>query len=131
MDLNGNNTHYEYDGSDRLISITDPVGMQTTLLYNDAATAGTCKGRLLQVIDPAGRVTAFEHDNACNLISITDPDEAIRQYHYDDNHLLVAQVSPRGAVTADPDDFKTSYEYDFSGRYLRSVLPDNSERRLT
>jgi len=48
-DRNGNTTTYAYDNLDRLISVTDPVGLVTNLSYI---------GELLKTItDPAGRET--------------------------------------------------------------------------
>jgi RHS repeat-associated protein len=130
-DRNGNAWVYEYDLEGRLERLIDPVGLATTLRYDDAAVAGTCAGRLSEVEDPAGRVTSFVHDNGCNLIEIMDPDGAIRRFGYDERGLLTEQTSPRGSVTPEPDDFVTRYEYDFSGRHRRVTLPDGAERLLS
>jgi len=126
IDLNNNTTQYHYDGSDRLSLIRDPVGLETVFSYNDSGAEGTCKGKLDEITDPAGRVTRFAHNNVCDLLSITNPDGATRIFAYDNEHLLTSQVSARGTETVEPDDFKTQYTYDFSGRFLSSVLPDGS-----
>ena len=56
-DANGNTTHYAYVASGAaagaLQTITDPVGLITTLAYN-----GTT-GKLSTVVNPAGGVTTF------------------------------------------------------------------------
>lgn len=44
VDRNGNNTIYAYDGQNRLVSITDPVGLVTTLEYTGSY--------LSRIIDP-------------------------------------------------------------------------------
>ena len=129
-DRYGNSLSYAYDGQGRLVSITDPVALVTTLVYGDSGVDGTCLGRLAEVHDPAGRTTFFEHDNRCNLVAIVDPDGAERRFDYDDDHLLVAQTSPRGVATPEAGDFVTEYQYDFSGRFHRSVLPDGLGREL-
>ena len=50
-DRNGNQTTYAYDGSDRLMSTTDPVSRVTTFTYT---------GNLLSTItDPAGATTSL------------------------------------------------------------------------
>ena len=55
VDRNGNATSYSYDGNNRLTTITDPVGLVTTLTYVGA--------KLQRVTDPAGRHTQFQHDS--------------------------------------------------------------------
>ena len=35
VDTNGNTTSYDYDADQRLVGITDPAGLQTTLSYQD------------------------------------------------------------------------------------------------
>jgi len=126
-DRNGNVEAYTHDSLGRLILITDPVGLETILTYGDD---GSCQGILLSVSDPANRLTQFQHDNQCNLVSITDPGGATKEYQYDNQHLVLQQTSPRGTETTDTTDFITKYEYDFSGRFVQSTLPDDSTRRL-
>jgi len=110
VDRNGNTTSFAYDGNDNLTTITDPVGMVTTLEYTN--------GLLSKVTDPASRETLFEHDAAGNLIKITDPDGTFRQFSYDADHKLVSKTSKRG--------FSSAYSYDFAGRFKQSVRPDGS-----
>jgi len=68
VDRNGNTTTYAYDGtSDRVVTITDPVGLQTTFAYGP-------DNKLDTMTDPANRVTTFDHDANGDLIAITEPD---------------------------------------------------------
>ena len=121
-DRNGNTTTYTYD-EDRLTSVMDPVGQKTTLTYVNG---------LLNDIQAAGRKTTFEHDAQGNLVRIIDPDDAQTSYAYDARHLLTSQTSPRGALTPDPGDFTTFYQYDdVSGHFLQSTLPDGSTRGVS
>lgn len=126
-DRNGNAETYTYDTLNRLTLITDPVGLGTTFTYGDD---GSCQDTLLSVTDPANRVTQFQHDNQCDLVGITDPDGAAKEYQYDNQHLVLQQTSPRGVDTTNTTDFITKYEYDFSGRFVQSTLPDGSTRKL-
>ena len=66
VDRNGNTTHFAYDGGERLITLTDPVGLATSFSYGG--------GLLSSIRDPAGRVTRLEHDDAGNLTAISDAD---------------------------------------------------------
>jgi len=126
-DPNGNTTTFEYDTAGRLATITDPVGLATDFVY---LSTGGCPGRLSEIRDPMARVTRFQHDDRCNLVGIVDPDGAERRFEYDGDHLLVRQISPRGIAEGRPDDFATTYAYDFSGRFVRSTLPGGASREL-
>ncbi len=110
MDRNGNATVYSYDASDNLTTITDPVGLVTTLAYTG--------GLLASVTDPAGRVTSFAHDGTGDLVSITDADLSQRLFAYDGAHRLTSQTSKRG--------FVSTYLYGFHGRNTRADRPDGS-----
>ncbi len=111
VDRDGNTTAYTYDVADWLISITDPVGLVTTLTYTG--------GLLSDITNPAGRTTAFAHDADGNLTRITDPDGASKQFAYDARHRLTSQVSKGG--------FTTTYGYDFAGRNMSANRPDGSK----
>ncbi len=114
VDRNANTTRFTYDGDERLISITDPVGLEATFSY---------VGALLRAItDPAGRRIQFEHDAAGNLTRISDPNGTSRSFEYDSRHRLIAQISKRG--------FRTSYAYDFAGRNVGVRRSDGSTRGI-
>lgn len=113
VDRNGNVTEFFYSG-DKLETIRDPMNLDTTFVYS---------GGLLQSVTlPDGRITQFEHDSSSNLTKIIDPDTTERVFMYDPNNLVVLQRSKRG--------FDTLYEYDFAGRFKRSIRPDGSTRQL-
>ncbi len=93
-DRNGNTTSYGYvpagqPGAGALQSMTDPVGLVTSLAYNSAGT-------LAGITDPAGRVTDVVVDPDGNLTRITDPDGAVEQYGYatPSNHLATTETDP-------------------------------------
>jgi len=110
VEKNGNTTNYEYDGQGKLISITDPVGLVTTVTYSGE--------KIASVTDPAGRITNFETDGSGNLTKITDPDGSFRLFSYDSNHRLTSQTSKRG--------FVTTYQYNFAGKNIGAIRPDGS-----
>ena len=114
VDRNDITTHFTYDGDDRLISITDPVGLERSFSYVGAL--------LRSMTDPAGRRTEFEHDAAGNLTRISDPDGTSRTFEYDSRHRLIAQISKRG--------FRSSYAYDFAGRNVEVRRSDGSTRGI-
>ncbi len=115
VDRNGNTTTYAYDTEGRLGSITDSRGRVTTFTY-----AG---GLLSSVTDPVGRVTSFTHDGAGNLTKITYPDGSTELFKYSGRHLLIEQTNQR--------EFMTKHEYNFAGRFMRTLEPDDSTRALS
>ena len=115
VDRNGNTTGYGYDGNDRLITITDPVGLVTTLTYVGA--------KLQRVTDPAGRHTQFQHDSFGNLLRITNPNGSFLSYAYDGRGNIIQASDEKGN--------STTYAYDFAGRFTQSVRPTGETRSLT
>ncbi len=109
-DRNGNTFTFDYDGSARLTSVTDPVGNMTTLDYTGA--------RLSSITGPAGRVTQFQHDGNGNLTAITDPDGSQRGFSYDARHRMRSHTDKRGGLTR--------YEYDANGFQTRVIRADAS-----
>lgn len=111
-DRQGNQTQYVYDAvTGQLVQMVDPVGLITTLSYN-------INGRLSSVSDPAGRITQMIYDAVGNLIQITDPDQTSRQFEYDRDHHMVAEVDQRG--------YREEAFYDFAGRVTQAVRKDGT-----
>ena len=94
-DVNGNTFTYAYVTSGAaagaLATITDPVGLVTTLTYNDS-------GYISTITDPAERVTTFTVDDNGNLTEIEDPDDATTEYGYStpSNHEATSETDPDG-----------------------------------
>ena len=114
IDRNANTTTFGYDGDGRLITVTDPVGLVTTLAYSGA--------RLQRITDPAGRQTLVQYDPAGNLTRITNPDTSFKAYAYDGKGRLVQANNERG--------LSTIYAYDFAGRFSQSTRPGGETRAL-
>ena len=115
IDRNANTTSYGYDGSAKLITITDPVGLITTFTYvND---------RVQRITDPSGRQTDFQHDSSGNLTRITNPDGTFVRYGYDSAGRMIETIDERGN--------NTTYAHDFAGRFAQSTRPGGETRSVT
>lgn len=114
-DRNNNITGYTYDTEDKLITITDPVGLETILTYDN-------NGLIATITDPANRVTAFEHDAVGNLTKAIFPDNTFEEFEYNDpdSHLITARFDERRN--------RYTYNYDNFGRIIDSTLPDGTVR---
>jgi YD repeat-containing protein len=111
IDRLGNSTTYGYDSLDRLIAVTAPGSLVTSLTYGP-------DGLLETITDPADRTIWFDHDVDSNLTTITNPDSSVCQYDYDEEHFLTKMINPMGDSTI--------YTYDDWG-YVTSVTgPDGS-----
>jgi len=69
-----------YDNSGRLLSMTDPNGVVTTMAYD---ARGRLITRTLAVGTSAEAINSFEYDVAGNLIKITLPNNQALSYSYD------------------------------------------------
>lgn len=94
-DRNGNAFTYVYvtsgPATGALYTITDPVGLTTTLAYNTSGYINT-------ITDPAGRVATLTVDTNGNLTKIVDPDGATTSYVYStpSNHEATSETDPDG-----------------------------------
>lgn len=107
-------TQYGYDASNRLTSITDPLGGTSRSEY-DAA------GRVSATIDPLGRRTEIAYDTLGFPVRTTFPDGTFELMSYDLDGNAQTQTDRAGRVT--------SFAYDELGRLVRTTLPDGSFTR--
>jgi RHS repeat-associated protein len=130
----GNVMRYTYDQDGRLLSVTDPLGVQggyeTRAFYDQA-------GHLAKTVDESGAATLSTFDPAGNLTSVTDaagnttgltvnpdgtvaaltgPDGGVRTVGYDSHGYPVAETTPEGVTT--------SRTVDSIGRVLTETDPD-------
>src|SRR5262249_54538461 len=116
-DRNGNTTSYSYVASGAaagaLQTVTDPVGLVTTLAYD-------VNGHLHTITDPASRVTTFTVDSNGNLTQIVDPDGAVTQFGYSTstNHRITTEVNPNSKTA--------TVTYDSFGRVSSETLFDGT-----
>ncbi|NNG03294.1 MAG: hypothetical protein HKM95_04250, partial [Inquilinus sp.] len=109
-DRNGNTTGYEYDAAGRVTAVTDPLGLTTRFVYG-------ADGKLESVFDPQGRETRFEQ-GAGGLFRIVDVEADARQFAYDANGRLAAEIGERG--------FTTTHDYGGAGQWVGSGFPDGA-----
>ncbi len=116
-DTNGNRTTAVYAG-DRLTGYADSFGDQVTYTYN-------AQGRIQQVTDAVGRVTAFAYDAAGeHLRSVSDP-LGTTAFTY-----ITGQGAAREHAVASvtfPGNSHQFFEYDAQGRLTRTFLDGGAQ----
>ncbi len=114
-DRNGNTFHYAYltsgPAAGALATITDPVGLVTTLAYDSS-------GHLSSITDPAARVTTFTVDSSGDLTAIEDPNGALTQYSYNANHEAITETNP--------DNHTATAQYNSFGQLTSETLFDGT-----
>ncbi|MGO8866374.1 MAG: RHS repeat-associated core domain-containing protein [Alphaproteobacteria bacterium] len=95
IDPQGNAVTLTYDSQERLTTLTDATGRQTTFAY------GVAGWPLLvsQITDPFGRSAALAYDSSERLISITDVLGLTSSFTYDANSLVDAMTTPYGTTS--------------------------------
>ena len=116
VDRRGQTTQHIYNATGQLVKMIDPANLETILTYN-------ANGKVASIKDPANRSTLFEYDNSGNLTRITDPDGSARNFEYDDGHRMTAEVNQRG--------LREESFYNFAGRAVRAIRKDGTEVSLT
>ena len=95
VDPQGNALTLGYDNQQRLISLTDATGRQTTFSY------GVVGRPLLvtNITDPFGRSATLAYDANGRLISITDILGLTSSFTYDANSLVNSMTTPYGTTS--------------------------------
>jgi RHS repeat-associated protein len=94
IDSQGNTLTLNYDGQQRLTSLTDATGRQTTFTYG-------LPGHSLmvtQITDPFGRSANLTYDASARLSSITDVIGLTSSFTYDANSLVDSMTTPYGTT---------------------------------
>ncbi|MEL6554066.1 MAG: peroxidase family protein [Cyanobacteria bacterium J06621_11] len=115
-DRNSNETTYVYNDDDQLVEIVDPVGLKTAFKYSN--------GRVKTIVDPFGRETTLKHDDDGNLVQITDPDETSRTFEYDETHHITAEIDKRGNRE------ETFYD-NLTGRANKAIRKDKTKLSIS
>lgn len=95
IDPQGNAITLNYDAQQRLTSLTDATGRQTTFTY-------AIPGRPLlisQITDPFGRSATLTYNGLGRLASITDVIGLTSSFSYDANGLVNSMTTPYGTTT--------------------------------
>ena len=112
-DVNGNEFSYTYVTSGAamgaLATITDPVGLTTTLAYNES-------GYITTITDPADRTVTLTVGEDDDLTEIEDPNGSTTSYGYStpSNHLATSET--------DPDDNTATAHYNSFGQLTSETL---------
>lgn len=153
IDALGNETSYTYDGNGNLVSVTDANGHTTTYTVNnvnqvtsvtDALELTTSfaydkNGRRNKSTNPMGGVSTCIFDKTGNALTLTGPEGATTDFTYDANGNLTSRSTVAGnsakytynALNLAKDftngrEQTTTYEYDSSGRIVKSVSPEGA-----
>ncbi|GAA0709479.1 RHS repeat-associated core domain-containing protein [Dokdonella soli] len=111
----------QYDGTGKLLSITDAQGFVVTLTYSTASTPSTiapAANYLITVTDPTGRALQFTYSAAGALSTMTDPSGQVYQYGLssDGNGNLGSMTYPGGASPR-------TYQYNEAAHTQSTSLP--------
>ena len=104
-------TQYAYDGKNRLVVTTDPLGGVSQIEYN-------ALGKERARIDALGRRTEFAYDEVGALIRTTLPDGAFVTQAYDARGNVISKTDQRGQVT--------HLEYDELNRQVKVISPNGT-----
>ncbi|EFK06099.1 RHS repeat-associated core domain protein [delta proteobacterium NaphS2] len=99
---------FGYDQDERLISIADPSGNQTTIQRNAAGTP-------VSITSPDGLVTTLTMDGSDHLTGITYPDGSNYRFEYTTDGLMTMETEPNGN--------RFEHQFDANGR-LTDVLDE-------
>jgi YD repeat-containing protein len=95
IDPQGNILALNYDGQQRLTSLTDATGRQTTFTYGVAGYPLL----ITKITDPFGRSATLTYDSSQRLSSITDVIGLTSSFTYDANSLVNSLITPYGTTT--------------------------------
>ena len=125
VDAAGNAVTLTYDGSFRLVAVTDVIGQVSTVTYGQAGD--TLK--ITRITDPFGRTAQFAYDGAGNLQQITDMIGMTSQFTYTGS-FINALTTPYGTTTFAYGDLSTNAALPSSERWLEATDPLGGKERL-
>ncbi len=95
IDPQGNALTLSYDNQERLVSLTDAAGRQTTFAYGRIGQPLLVTG----ITDPFNRSAVLTYDLYGRLVSITDVLGLTSSFSYDANSLVDAMTTPYGTTS--------------------------------
>lgn len=108
VDRNGNTTQLTYDGSYRLVTVTDPASRHLYFTYASGSSF-----LVTGVTSDVGLSLSYSYDGQGRLIQVTKPDQTTISFQYDSSSRITAVLDTNGNVLE-------SHTYDSSGRGLSS-----------
>ena len=109
VDRNGNTTQLAYDGSNRLVTVTDPASRTLTFTY------GGSTGKLVtNLTSSVGISLSYSYDSQGRLTTVTKPDQTTVSFTYNSQSLITAVTDSQGKTLE-------SHTYDSKNRGLTSA----------
>jgi YD repeat-containing protein len=115
-DPNGNTTLLSYDGSNRLVTVTDPASRTLTFTYGSSGFPNV----VTSLSSSVGISLSYSYDTQGRLSQFTKPDQTTVSFTYNTQSLITA-VTDSNAKTLE------SHSYDNSGRGLTSSRANGVE----
>jgi YD repeat-containing protein len=107
IDRNGNTTQLSYDGSGRLVTVTDPVSRHLYFAYG----SGGASYLVSQVTTDVGIAISYSYDSLGRLSQVTEQDSSTFNFAYNSQSLITSVTDSMGATLE-------SHTYDSSARGL-------------
>jgi YD repeat-containing protein len=108
IDRNGNTTQLTYDGSNRLVTVTDPASRHLYFGYGSGSSF-----LVTSVTSDVGLTLSYSYDTQGRLSVVTKPDTTTLSFTYNAQSLIASVLDANGVVLE-------SHTYDSNGRGLTS-----------
>ncbi len=108
IDRNGNTTQLTYDGSNRLITVTDAASRHLNFTYPNGSST-----LVSSVASDVGVSLSYSYDGQGRLVQVTKPDNTTVLFVYDAQNMITAVKDSDGKILE-------SHTYDVLGRGLTS-----------
>ena len=99
LDPLGNNRTNTYDGSLRLVAVSDAIGQVTTIDYASTNATNALFYQISKVTDPFGRYATFDYNGSGQLTNITDILGIKSSFTYTTNDIVNSLTTPYGTTT--------------------------------
>jgi RHS repeat-associated protein len=96
VDPLGNGVNYTYDGTFRMVAVTDALGQVTTLSYGSTNQSDTLFYKIIRVTDPFGRYATFDYNASNQLRKITDILGITSEFVYGTGDFITSLSTPYG-----------------------------------
>lgn len=110
IDRNGNQTQLSYDGTHRLVTITDPVSRHLYFNYANSSFPNL----VTSITSDISLTLSYAYDTQGRLTQVTRPDLSTLNFAYNAQSLITSVTDSQGKVLE-------SHTYDSTGRGLTSA----------
>jgi RHS repeat-associated protein len=120
IDPLGNTLTYTYDGTFRVVAVTDAIGQVTTLSYELASDPL----KVTKVVDPFARQAVLEYNGAGQLWKITDSIGLTSEFTYGSGDFISKMTTPYGETSFAMGETGDTY------RWLEITDPQGAKERV-